>query len=88
MPRLINKSKKSVVLKFLISILWDVADFTIFRIPIFGSITDIISIPVAVKLWGNYGYIAVWEIVDATDQLDAEIPTMTIIGILTLLKDK
>ncbi|CAG0948805.1 MAG: hypothetical protein OIN86_13015 [Candidatus Methanoperedens sp.] len=73
-------------LKFVISIVWDLLDFTIFRIPVIGTVTDLISIPLAIALWGPLGLITSWEVLDPTDQLDAEIPTMTIIGILTILK--
>ncbi len=76
------------VMKFIIAIIWDTLDFTIFRIPAFGTITDLISIPFAIWLWGAPGVIAIWEVFDFTDQLDAEIPTMTLIGLLTMLGGK
>ena len=81
------KKKKISYWKFVISIIWDLLDFTIFRIPILGTITDIISVPLAIWLWGKFGIITIWEVFDITDQFDAEIPTMTIIGILVYLKN-
>jgi len=74
--------------KIIIAIIWDILDFTLFRIPGLGTITDMISIPVAVLLWGPMGLISFWEVFDITDQLDAEVPTMTAIGILTLIGRK
>lgn len=73
------------VFNFVIAIIWDSLDFTLFRIPGFGTLADIISIPLALVLWGPAGVIAAWEVFDPTDQLDAEIPTMVIIGIISVI---
>jgi hypothetical protein len=73
------------VLKFLISIIWDILDFTIFRIPVLGTFTDILSIPLAIALWGPLGLAATWEVFDFTDQFDAEVPTMTLIGVFAMI---
>lgn len=72
------------VWKFLIAILWDAADFTIGRIPGFGTLFDIAGMLLAIILWGAPGVLAIWEVFDVTDQLDAEVPTLTLIGLLTL----
>lgn len=72
--------------KWIIAVIWDFLDFTLFRIPGFGTIADVLSIPLAIMLWGNIGIIAAWEIADITDQLDAEIPTMTLLGVYTLVR--
>jgi hypothetical protein len=73
------------VLNFVIAIIWDILDFTIFRVPGFGTLADIISIPLALVLWGPAGVIAAWELFDPTDQFDAEVPTLTIIGIISAI---
>lgn len=73
------------VWKFVISIIWDALDVSIFRIPVIGTLSDIISIPLALVLWGPVGAVAIWELFDPTDQFDAEVPTMTIIGILSVI---
>ena len=78
----------TIIIKILISIIWDILDATIFRIPGFGTISDILSIPLAIFLWGNAGVIAAWEVFEPTDQLDAFIPTLTLIGILTNIRGK
>ena len=72
----------------IISIVWDFLDFTIGRIPGFGTLFDIIGTFLAVMLYGASGTLALWEIIDVTDQFDAEIPTLTAIGILTYITQK
>lgn len=69
-------------IKIIISIIWDILDFTIGRIPLFGTLIDFIGTILAIALWGLPGLLAVWEVFDPTDQLDAEIPTLTIIGVI------
>ncbi|MFA4870995.1 MAG: hypothetical protein WC623_22540 [Pedobacter sp.] len=81
-----KKGQMPLWAKFGIAIAWDILDFTIFRIPGIGTITDIVSVPLAIALWGEVGVLAAWEIADVTDQVDAEIPTMTLIGIISSLK--
>lgn len=76
-----KKSKNFPIFKFAVSVIWDFLDFTIFRIPGIGTVTDVISIPLAFALWGPVGVTASWELLDVTDQLDAEVPTLTLIGI-------
>lgn len=75
----------SLKTKFIISICWDILDFTIFRIPGFGMIMDIIAIPVSIKLWGSMGALYAWELIDPSEQIDAELPTMTLIGIISMI---
>lgn len=70
----------------IISLIWDFLDFTIGRIPAFGTLFDIVGTFLAIMLYGSMGTIALWEILDITDQLDAEIPTLTAIGLLTYIK--
>lgn len=70
-------------IKMIISIIWDLLDFTIGRVPGFGTLFDFAGTLLALLLWGAPGLLAVWEVFDVTDQLDAEIPTLTLIGILS-----
>jgi len=79
-------SSLPISLKFVIAIVWDLLDFTVFRIPGIGTVTDLISVPLAIWLWGSTGLVASWELVDVTSQLNAEIPTLTIIGLIVWLK--
>lgn len=68
--------------KLAISLLLDVLDLTIFRIPVIGTIYDAFCVAVAIKLFGGFGFLSSWEVFDITDQIDAEIPTLTIICLL------
>lgn len=64
-----------------LSILIDIADFTLGRIPIFGTVTDGVGTIVLFALWGPAGLVNAWELVDVTDQVDGFIPTATLIGL-------
>ncbi len=64
-----------------ISIVIDIADFTLGRIPIFGTVTDGIGTIVLFALWGPAGLINAWELLDVTDQADGFIPTATLIAL-------
>lgn len=77
-----------VWIKFTISIIWDILDLTIGRIPLFGSFFDIIGAFLAILLWGYEGIFAFWELIDITDQVDSFIPTTTIIGVVSWLRNK
>lgn len=82
-------TKTKIALKFAVSITYDVADFFIGRIPIFGTVFDAAGGILAVYLWGNYGLLQFLELADVTDQFDGFIPTVTIAGILSQgLKEK
>ncbi len=73
-----------LILKFMIAIAFDALDFFIGRIPIFGSVFDIIGGIISMLLWGNIGALQFGELIDFTDQIDGFIPTVTIAGILSL----
>jgi len=75
-------------IKFTVAILWDLFDLTIGRIPIFGSFTDLVGGLLAIFLWGPEGILALWEIIDVTDQVDSFIPTLTIIGVISWLRSR
>ena len=75
-------------IKFIIAILWDLTDFTIGRIPGSGTLFDIIGGLVAMGLWGETGILAFWEVLDISDQIDAELPTATLIGILAYIRGR
>ena len=77
-----------VWLKFLISVIWDILDFTIGRVPVFGSFFDMAGGFLAILLWGYEGILAFWEMIDITDQLDSVFPTVTIIGVISWLRSK
>lgn len=64
-----------------LSIIIDVADFTLGRIPVFGTVTDGVGTIVLFALWGPAGLANAWELVDVTDQADGFIPTATLIAL-------
>lgn len=68
-------------LRLALSIAIDVADFTLGRIPIFGSVTEGVGTVVLVALWGPAGLIYAGELLDFTDQIDGFIPTATFIAL-------
>lgn len=72
-------------LKLIISIVWDVLDALIGRIPGFGTVWDIAGTLLAFKLWGVWGLGAIWEVFEPTDQIDGFLPTMTIIGLISIV---
>ena len=79
---------KSDVAKLLISVVLDVLDRTIGRIPGLGMALGAFLAAAAVAMWGWAGLFALWEIADPTGQADAFVPTMTLIAISQLGKAK
>lgn len=79
---------KNDLVKMGIAVVWDILDFTIFRVPGFGTIADVMGGFVALKLAGIWGVAYWWEVFDITDQIDAQIPTMTAIVLATILAKK
>ncbi len=75
-------------LKMMVSIGFDTIDFIM--PPGIGTIYDAIAGIVAMGLWGAKGAGAFWEIIEVTDRIDGFIPSLTIIGILSIaeIKDK
>lgn len=81
-----NKLKwKSVIIGFVLSIIFDVADFFIGRIPGFGTLFDLGGSLMAYKLWGPVGLLQLWEVIDITDQADGFVPTVTISGVFAMI---
>lgn len=71
----------TTIIKLILSITFDVADFFVGRIPIFGTFFDILGGLLSIYLWGGIGSIQFLEIIDITDQIDGFIPTVTLAGI-------
>jgi hypothetical protein len=68
-------------LRLTLSIAIDLADFTLGRIPIFGTVTDGVGVVVLLALWGPAGLVSLWELVDITEQFDGFVPTATLIAL-------
>ena len=69
----------------MISLSFDTADFFIGRIPVFGTVFDLLGGFLGLWLWGIPGSLQFLEILDLTDQIDGFIPTLTMAGILSFL---
>ena len=59
----------------------DLFDLTLGRIPLLGTIEDGAATVVMVALWGPVGLAYAWELADVTDQIDAFVPTATLIAL-------
>jgi hypothetical protein len=59
----------------------DFFDFTVGRLLGFGIAVDVGCALICSALWGKRGLWALWEVADITEQLDAFIPTCTIIAL-------
>lgn len=68
-------------LRLAFSVAIDLADFTLGRIPIFGSLNDGVGTAVLFLMWGPMGLANLWELADVTDQLDGFVPTATLIAL-------
>lgn len=68
-------------LRLALSIIIDLADFTLGRIPIFGSVTEGVGTIVLFVLWGPAGLANLWELADWTEQADAFVPSATLIAL-------
>lgn len=68
-------------LRLAFSIVIDVFDFTLGRIPVFGSVTEGVGTVVLFAMWGPAGLVNLLELVDFTEQADAFIPTATLVAL-------
>lgn len=76
------------VTKLIIAVALDVLDFTIGRIPAFEFFFDAVMGVAAVALFGWSGLFAFWELGDPTGNVDAFVPTMTIIALTQMGRNK
>lgn len=74
-------NRRTYFLKLAFSIVIDLFDFTLGRIPVFGTVTDGVGTLVLMAMWGPAGLVNAWELVDFTDQADAFVPTATIVAL-------
>jgi hypothetical protein len=74
-------TRRGYFLRLAFSIVIDLFDFTLGRIPIFGSVTEGVGTVVLMAMWGPVGLANLWELVDFTDQADAFIPTATLVAL-------
>lgn len=74
------------VAKLIIAVILDVLDFTIGRIPGFEMVFDAVMGVAAIALFGWSGLFAFWELGDPTGNVDAFVPTLTIIALTQIGK--
>lgn len=74
-------TRRGYFLRLAFSIVIDVFDFTLGRIPVFGSVTEGVGTIVLTALWGPAGLVNLLELVDFTDQVDSFIPTATLVAL-------
>ncbi len=74
-------------LRLALSVAIDVADFTLGRVPIVGSVGEGIGTAVLFVLWGWPGLVYLGELADPTDQLDGFLPTATLIALYVGVKE-
>lgn len=63
------------------SVLIDLFDFTLGRVPIFGTVTEGVGTVVLLAMWGPIGLVNLAELIDFTDQADGFIPTATLVAL-------
>jgi hypothetical protein len=74
-------TRRGYFLRLAFSVVIDLFDLTLGRIPIFGSVTEGVGTLVLVALWGPAGLLNLWELADFTDQADSFIPTATLVAL-------
>jgi hypothetical protein len=74
-------TRNGYFLRLAFSIVIDIFDFTLGRIPIFGSVTEGVGTIVLTALWGPAGLLNLFELLDFTEQADAFIPTATLVAL-------
>jgi len=74
-------TRRGYFLRLAFSVIIDVLDFTLGRIPIFGTVTEGVGTLVLFAMWGPAGLLNLWELVDFTEQADAFVPTATMVAL-------
>ena len=56
-------------------------DFTLGRIPVFGTVTDGVGTVALWAMWGPVGLVNLVEVLDITEVVDSFIPTATMVAL-------
>ena len=64
-----------------LSIAIDVFDFTLGRMPLFGSIGDGAGVLALLWMWGPVGLFSAWELADSPNWSTPSFPTATLIAL-------
>lgn len=74
-------TRRGYFLRLAVSIVIDLFDTLLGRVPIFGSVTEGVGTIVLFSLWGPPGLAYLLELGDVTDQIDGFVPMATLIGL-------
>lgn len=74
-------TRNGYFLRLAFSIVIDLFDFTLGRIPVFGTVTDGVGTAVMYAMWGPIGLINILEVLDFTEVFDGFIPTSTLVAL-------
>lgn len=68
-------------LRLAFSVAIDLVDFTLGRIPVFGTVNEGVGTAVLFLMWGPAGLANLWELADVSEQVDGFVPTATLIAL-------
>lgn len=74
-------TRRGFLLRLAVSVAIDIADFTVGRVPIFGTVGEGASALLLTVLWGPAGLLYLGELADLTETVDGFLPTATLIGL-------
>lgn len=74
-------TRNGYFLRLAFSVVIDLFDFTLGRIPAFGTATDGVGTAVMFAMWGPIGLINILEVFDVTEVVDGFIPTSTLVAL-------
>jgi len=83
-----NRSNMSDMAKLALAVFLDILDFTVGRAIGAGAVFDLALAGIAFLLWGWPGLIALWELVDPSEQIDGFVPTLTLIALSQMGRNK
>jgi hypothetical protein len=74
-------TRQGYFLRLAFSVVIDLFDFTLGRIPGFGTVTDGVGTAVMFAMWGPIGLLNILEMIDITEVFDGFIPTSTLVAL-------
>jgi hypothetical protein len=74
-------TRNGYLIRLAVSVAIDLLDFTIGRVPIFGSVGEGAASLVLTALWGPVGLLYLGELADFTEQADGFVPLATLIAL-------
>lgn len=74
-------TRNGYFLRLAFSVVIDLFDFTLGRIPGFGTVTDGVGTAVMFAMWGPIGLLNILEVIDVTEVFDGFIPTSTMVAL-------